>query len=265
MLSKWYNSSGQPLSSSEWLKDHHKAKLIDRKKFVKKILKNYKPKRIIDLGCATGLWLDLFDEFVAKDCEFIGVDTDSNSIKEAEIKSKSWDRKSKFIVCDILNEAEKIPNGDLFLAFNIFSYIPNAKLFIKTIQSKMNINSKLVIRQYDGNTIRFGPMNSEDRLSMNNSLYSAIGTSQQFHHYDLDRIYSIINDSSFSEKNINFETFQRNAPFPNEFINYFQGTLEWYIYYLSEYDSEKLQKWYELSKKQTDTYFLEVDLTAELS
>ena len=265
MQSKWYNSSGQPLSSSEWLRDHHKAKLLDRKEFIKRICKDYNPKRIIDLGCATGLWLDLFDEFAPKNCEFIGIDTDKNSIAEAEKKSKSWNRKSQFIVCDIVNETDKIPEGDLFLAFNMFSYITNAKVFLETIQSKMSINSKLVIRQYDGNTIRFGPMKSKDRLSMDNSLYSAIGTSQQFHHYDLDRVYSIINHSSFNNKNIAFETFQRSAPFHNDFIDYFQGTIEWYTYYLSEYDAEKLQKWYKLSKEQTNTYFLEVDLTAILS
>ncbi len=265
MQSKWYNSSGQPLSSSEWLKNHHLAKLPERKEFIKRLLKDFRPKQIIDLGCGTGLWLDLFNEFVSDDCEFIGIDNDSNSISEAENISKSWNRQSKFIVCDIFNEKDKIPNGDLFLAFNIFPYISNAKLFLEIIQSKMNINAKLAIRQYDGNTMRFGPMSSEDRLSMDNSLYSAVGNSNQFHHYDLDRVYTLISNSSFNNKNIMFEIFQRNTPFPNEFINYFEGTIEWNIHYLSEYDSEKLEKWYQEYKKNASVYFVEVDLTAILS
>ena len=265
MQSKWYNSSGQPLSSSQWLENHHKAKLPERTAFAKTILKDFNPKRIIDLGCGTGLWLDLFNKVVPYDCEFIGVDTNSDSITEAQHKSKLWNRKSQFITCDMFHELEEIPNGDLFLAFNVFPYIPNPEIFIEAIQSKMNNGAKFAIRQYDGDTMRFGPMPSETRLSMDNSLYSAVGHSQQFHHYDLDRVYTMINQSSFNSKNILFETFQRNTPFPNDFINYFEGTIEWNISYLSEYDAEKLREWYDLYKNNSSSYFVEVDLTAILS
>lgn len=263
---EWYNTTGKPLSSSKWLEDHHKAKLPERKKFVQKVLTNFTPTRVIDLGCGTGLWLDLFNEFIDTNCEFIGIDADTHSINEAKERSKNWNRKSDFITCDMYKETDKIPKGDLYLAFNIFPYIHSPNNFIDKIQSKVINDGKLAIRQYDGNTIRFGPMLSEERISIENSLFSSIGQSEQFRHYDLDRIYSVINNSKFKDKNISFETFQRNTPFPNDFINYFDGTIEWTMNYISEYDAEKLGKWYKEYKNSiNDNYFVEVDLTAILS
>ena len=54
------NSTGRPLADAKWLENHHRAKLPERTAFAKKLAK-LNPKNIVDLGCATGLWLELLD------------------------------------------------------------------------------------------------------------------------------------------------------------------------------------------------------------
>ena len=64
------NSSGKPLANSSWLLNHHRAKIPERTAFAKRLAK-LQPKKIVDLGCATGLWLELLNEILPQDCEFM--------------------------------------------------------------------------------------------------------------------------------------------------------------------------------------------------
>ena len=47
-MNNWYNESGKELSSEEWLESHHRAKILERKKFIKMIIKD-NDETIIDL------------------------------------------------------------------------------------------------------------------------------------------------------------------------------------------------------------------------
>lgn len=264
-MTKWHNKSGKPLSSLEWLKIHHSAKLPERKLFVQSLIYNINPKRIIDLGCASGLWLDIFNEFLSKDCEFIGIDINKDSIVEAKKLSKKWDRKVSFLNIDIVNDSNLIPEGDLFLAFNLFCYIEDASSFINIINSKINNDGCFVIRQYDGATMRFGPMPYEDRNYIEDSLFNAVGDSKQFKHYDIDRIYNELINSSFDNKQIFFETFEKHSPFSDDFHQYYKGTIEWTINYINDTESKTLQQWYSNYHNQLGYYFLENYLVSVLS
>ena len=145
-MSKWHNKIGKPLSSLEWLETHHNAKLIEREIFVQKILERIKPKKIIDLGCASGLWLDIFNKFLPAECEFVGIDINNDSINEAKKLSENWNRRIDFLNIDISKDFNKIPEGDLFLCFNMFPYIKDADLFIEQIKHKVVSNGLFVIR-----------------------------------------------------------------------------------------------------------------------
>ena len=89
------NASGKPLADALWLENHHRAKLPERTAFAKKLADLY-PKRIVDLGCASGLWLELLDKLLPSDCEFIGIDSDNDILKIAKDRSKNWNRKTSF-------------------------------------------------------------------------------------------------------------------------------------------------------------------------
>lgn len=265
MVKKTNNPSGKPLSSSQWLFEHHLAKLPERKKFLKNIFTDLKPKTIVDLGCATGLWLELANEYVDVNCKFIGIDSDKDAINEAINRSKDWNRKSSFILSDFTS-FEKLPSADIYLAFNIFPYVDNAEKLLEEIRIKLNKNGHLILRQYDGAAIRFGPMEHELRLEVEKVLFNSLNGSAFFKHYDLDRVYNAIDKSNFYTKKMNLELFKRTSPYNKDFLNYFNNTIKWTTNYLSDNTADKITNWHkEHIENNHPSYFYEVDLTAILT
>jgi SAM-dependent methyltransferase len=262
-MSKWHNQTGRPLSSIQWLKTHHYAKLDDRKKFLRDILDDTIT-TVVDLGCGPGLWMDIINELACDNVKLIGIDSDANALRQAKQHTKSWKRDVTFINCDMETEIDKIPKADLILAFNIFSFLKTPDLFLNNIKNRLKPNGKVIIRQYDGGILRFGPMDENLRQIIDTSLYASIGSSDSFHHYDMDRVYSIISNSSFNNIDISFETFQKTSPYSSEFQKYLEETIDWTSRYISDYAKEELMKWYNYQFKQ-HSYFVALDLVSILS
>ena len=184
------NSTGKPLANASWLENHHLAKIPERTKFAKKLVEIH-PQKLVDLGCASGLWLELLNQILPTECEFIGIDSDGESLDMAIQRSKSWERKTSFMQLDIEKEVSKIPSCDLTLAFNIFPYINNLDKFISALASRKP-KGVLAVRQYDGASIRFGPMPTSERQKIESDLRVATENSQKFRHYDLDRTFAAL-------------------------------------------------------------------------
>jgi ubiquinone/menaquinone biosynthesis C-methylase UbiE len=89
------NSTGRPLACADWLLTHHQAKIQERIAFAKKIT-SLKPMSIVDLGCASGLWLEIFNMLLPAECNFIGIDSDEELLKIAVKRSNNWQRKVTF-------------------------------------------------------------------------------------------------------------------------------------------------------------------------
>ena len=257
------NSTGKPLADAIWLENHHKAKLPERTDFVKRLAK-LNPKSILDLGCASGLWLELLNKILPKECAFIGIDSDEEALYMAKERSCSWDRKVTFLHINLEQDIAQIPTSDLTLAFNIFPYIQDLDAFIEAIYLK-NPNGILAVRQYDGASIRFGPMSTSERQSMEADLRIATETSNKFRHYDLDRTFVALQNSNYTQKHYEFELFERSSPFPKDFIPYYKDTLEWTCQHISECSAQKLRNWMNEDSLMKNRYFYEVDLIALLS
>lgn len=257
------NSTGKPLANASWLEKHHRAKIPERTAFAQRLVELH-PKRIVDLGCATGLWLDLLNEIFPKDCEFIGIDSDNESLDIAIQRSEAWERKKTFMQLDIERDISKIPASDLTLAFNIFPYINELDAFIEALAARTP-KGVLAVRQYDGASIRFGPMPTAERQKIESDLRVATENSQKFRHYDLDRTFNSLRKSSFSKKDYQFELFERSSPFKDDFIPYYKGTLSWTQQFLSEKSAEFLKNWINEDPYMLNRYFYEVDLVALLS
>lgn len=257
------NSTGKPLAGSIWLEKHHNAKIPERTKFAKK-LADLKPHKLVDLGCASGLWLDLLNQILPDECEFIGIDSDIESLNIAIERSKTWKRKISFLNLDIEKESSKIPPADLTLAFNIFPYIRDINSFINIIKQK-NPTGILAVRQYDGASIRFGPMPTYERQKIESDLRLALDNNQSFRHYDLDRTFMALKNSNYCNFKYEFELFERISPFDSSFIPYYSGTLSWTAQFLSESSFSFFNKWMNEDPELLNRYFYEVDLVAILS
>jgi SAM-dependent methyltransferase len=266
-MDTWYNTSGRPLSSSSWLEVHHRAKLQERKLFAQSIL-NRRPKRIVDLGCGPGLWLGLLNDLIPVDCEFIGVDSDSAALDEARRRSANWVRSIRFLKLNLDEDLEQLPEADTFLAFNLFPYLAKPERVLSSIKSKIVDSGTLIIRQYDGALLRFGPLDQQRRGRMEASLQASVLGSAEFRHYDLDNLFEAVASSNFKRKDLAFELFHKIAPYSREFVEYAYNTIEWIARHSGEDVSIDLEKW--LAKNLTKTsqkpsYFVEVDLVGWLS
>ncbi|MFK0073066.1 class I SAM-dependent methyltransferase [Arthrobacter woluwensis] len=250
------NSTGRTLSSPSWLEAHHRAKLPERRKLAARLVAN-RPRSIVDLGCGTGLWLDIFDQEVAPGIPFVGLDSDPEALEIARHRARSWQRPAEFIKADISAEFDRIPSGDLVLLFNMFPYLTDAQTFLHELSNNGTF-STLAIRQYDGATIRFGPISPKDRVIIEGSLFDSLSTSSEFDHYGMDRAFSEIINSGLDVEEIWFDHFQRIAPFPPDFGEYLQGTLDWTSEHLSNVARDRL----EIYLKQEIRYFSGTDLMA---
>lgn len=108
-------------------------------------------------------------------------------------------------------------------------------------------------------------MSSDNRNYMDDSLYTAVSDSEQFKHYDMDRVYTAITNSNFVNKNLYFEIFQKHSPFAEDFNNYFKATVKWTANYLNSEETKELNKWYTKFDNQPGYYFLENYLVSLLS
>lgn len=257
------NSTGRPLTSSAWLAAHHRAKLPERRAFSHRLAR-LRPTRVLDLGCATGLWLDVLDEVLPSGCEFIGIDDDAEALAEAQARAARWSRPATFEQVDLEIAAADLPEADLTLVFNLAAYLHGLDDLFEVLASRPG---HVAVRQYDGAALRFGPIDSEDRAIIDESLRTAVLRSGQFRHYGLDRMYAAVERAPFRMRDISFELFARTSPFPPEFADYYAGMLDWTLDYLSEAAAERLRAWWNARRANPGlpTYFVEFDLTAVVS
>ncbi len=262
-MAKWANATGQALSSATWLEVHHRAKLSERTRFARSLV-SYQPRKLVDLGCGTGLWLDTIDKILPRECKFIGIDSDPGSLALAQARASSWGREVEFIHCDLVRDFHRVPSADLMLAFNLLPYIPNALAILKHFREKRKVG-RLVIRQYDGGTMRIGPLPSNDRQAIETSLHTTIRERSEPSHYDIDRAYQLAHASGLQIEKLNFELTQRHAPFSPEFADYLAGTVEWLKERLADDARMLFEQDLPPGAGPAPLYFLQADLIAVLS
>jgi len=262
-MSSWENPSGAPLADGDWLEVHHLAKLPERLAFAEKMAK-LRPKTVVDLGCATGLWLELLHKTFPADTKFIGIDADQASIDKAAARAKDWGREVEFMCLDLNTQVDLIPAADLTIAFNTFNYIKDLPGLLGKLAAR-NPRGTLVVRQYDGDSIRFGPMRTAERQQMETALFQALANNDSFDHYDLDRTFEAIENSPYADKKLHFELFERTRPFSPGLDAYYRNKMEYFHGELSGAAANQFRAWIDKNATDPNGYFFEVDLVAWLS
>ena len=108
-----YNKKERPLASDAWLEVHHRAKLPERSAFARQIAQR-KPKRVVNLCCGPGLWMDLLADVLPPDSELVGIDSDHHTLTRARARAEQWCQASAFQNIDFDEEASAIPEADPF-------------------------------------------------------------------------------------------------------------------------------------------------------
>jgi SAM-dependent methyltransferase len=266
-MANWHNPSGSPLSDISWLERHHAAKRPERIKFIEQILA-LKPKSIVDLGCGPGLWLEEIANTANTHLRLIGMDKDQKSLDSARHRLNNTPHDVSLYCFDLENDLNQIPNADIYLAFNIFPYLRNASDFLGAFHSLIPAGATLIVRQYDGGLLRFGPMAPQVRAHLDFALNVAVGDSRQFNHFAMDSVFSALKNGPFLYKRLEFEAFSRTSPYTAEFSEYLQATVEWSLDFAPENICEELKNWRGFSNNDNGflpSYFVSIDLVGWLS
>ena len=94
---------GLELTAVEWLLDHHKTKLQERRETVDNL--NLKPGDVVlDLGCGPGLWTHLLAEKVKPNGRVVGLDFSQNLINYAmeNLKNDPLSKNIEFIPSSLI-------------------------------------------------------------------------------------------------------------------------------------------------------------------
>lgn len=263
-MSNERNSSGIQLSDSQWLENHHQAKKELRDNFVQK-LAELNPTSIVDIGCGTGLWLSIFHEILPKNCKFIGIDIDTDSLKKSEQRAENWDRECEWINIDVNKNPEKIPSADLVILFNFSSYIKDLEYFFSMLKKERGFN-RIALRQFAGHEIKFGPFSIDDHTAIDLSIKDSIGMSQEINYFDMDRLIECASKSNYNIEYQEFELFQEFSPFNSTVWPYIKGTADWTLDRLPNSRKKLVSEWILKAERKEDLlYFYSLDWTALLS
>lgn len=117
-----------------------KDQSIEYFQFERKEMLAFLPARyrtVLEIGCAEGG----FKSLLRTDCEYWGVETDSNAASIA--KEKSY----KVLAGEYTDIEEQLPNDyfDLIICNDVIEHMPDESAFLRSIKSKMNDQSTIVI------------------------------------------------------------------------------------------------------------------------
>ncbi|TMN32468.1 class I SAM-dependent methyltransferase, partial [Pseudoalteromonas sp. S2755] len=261
----WENVSGAPLSDYDWLMIHHNAKLPERKRFVEKVVTGTE-KVVVDLGCGPGLWLSLFADHLGDKAEYFGFDSDKKTIELARKLNQLSLINCSFSHKNIEGSDLDFPEADIFLVFNILSYLDNPLTFLNRLKARLKPNGRIIIRQYDGSTFKFGPLDSKTRYKLEVDLFQSVSSSQRFRHYSVDDVFTAATACGLTVDDVQFETFHKTSPFDKSFAMYLLNSLNWTRNFVSRNSQGAIDNWSSQYLNSTaPSYFYEVDLVMMLS
>jgi len=124
-----------------------------RLKIIKRLLKNFSPKAIIDIGCGLGFTTNIIKKNYPR-ADVKGIDISNNAITYAKKKFP----KCEFI-CDAIDPKNKTQefNCDLITAFEFYPFSRTNKFndhvnYIKHITNNLHLGGKLIIMQQWNNS-----------------------------------------------------------------------------------------------------------------
>jgi len=164
---------------------------------------------------------------------------------------------------DIASDPADIPLADLTLLFNVLSYVDEPLGLLDSIAARCD-GSAVAVRE--ASSLRFGPMPAGRFDAIDVDLQQTVAQVPPFRLFDLDRTYAALAGSSFARREVEFELFERTAPFPPEVGAYLDGTLWWIADNISPANGAWLEDW--RTRHQPvggePAYLVEVDVVAIL-
>ncbi len=255
---------GLELTNVEWLLDHHKTKLQERRETVDDL--NLKPGDVVlDLGCGPGLWTHLLAEKVKPNGRVVGVDFSPDLINYA-VENLKKDSLSNIIEFRKENFSDVPFDNDTFdLVFfgNCFAYVTDYLKIMEEMKRVTKKGGRIAAKDFDGALFIVHPI--EPQLSLKILAAAAQVLKENpleplFDNFIGRKMQGLFLQAGLKDVSTTSHAIQKLSPLIPEAKRYITGNAEWLAKIGTPYLSEEdLKQWRAHFDPNSDNYILDLE------
>ena len=255
---------GLELTTVEWLLDHHKTKLQERRETVDDL--NLKPGDVVlDLGCGPGLWTHLLAEKVKPNGRVVGLDFSPDLINYAmeNLKKDPLSNIIEFRKDNFYDISFKENTFDLVFFGNCFAYISDYFKVLEEMKRVTKKGGRIAAKDFDGALFIVHPIEPQLSLKILAAAAQAIKENPLeplFENFIGRKMHGLFLQAGIKDVSTTSYAIQKLSPLTPEAKRYITGNAEWHAKIGSPYLSEEdLKQWRAHFDPNSDNYILDLE------
>lgn len=255
---------GLELTTVEWLLDHHKTKLQERRETVDNL--NLKPGDVVlDLGCGPGLWTYLLAEKVKPNGRVVGLDFSPDLIKYAmeNLKKDPLSNIIEFRKGNFYDTSFKENTFDLVFFGNCFAYVSDYFKVLEEMKRVTKKGGRIAAKDFDGALFIVHPIEPQLSLKILAAAAQALKENPPvplFDNFIGRKMHGLFLQAGFKDVSTTSYAIQKLSPLTPEAKRYITGNAEWHAKIGSPYLSEEdLKQWRAHFDPNSDNYILDLE------